>query len=176
MIPKFVAAPAGSGSEATETGWVTPDPSTGTRPRASDGVFVSIEVSEPCAVVCAAKVAAPVGSGNEETDTGCVGGKLLTLTFPPACNGEPNVLLISVSVLPDAPVIPKSVAAPSGNGSDTAETGWVAPDPSTGTRPLASAGVLVSIEETAAMIVSCPASVAAPIGNGRDTADIGWIS
>ena len=52
------------------TGCVTPEPSTGTRPETSAGVFVSMLDSDELPVVCRAEVAAPVGSGRVAALTG----------------------------------------------------------------------------------------------------------
>ena len=82
-----VAAPDGSGNDAADTGWVTPDPSTGTRPETSVAVLPSIlETDEAIADVSTSiddsvvSVAAPDGSGSDAADTGCVAWKNAPLT------------------------------------------------------------------------------------------------
>src|SRR5207253_10013023 len=64
-----VAAPVGSGKVATETGCVTPEPSTGTR------------VARSCASVSGPETGT-VPEIATVPETGCVAGKLPTLTVP----------------------------------------------------------------------------------------------
>jgi hypothetical protein len=104
------------------TGWVTLDPSTGTRPETKAGVLVSMLDRLELAVVWLAAVAAPVGRGRVAALMGWVKADPSTFKAPP-------VVLVSFPSMLDRLELPvvwsAEVEAPAGRGKLAALMGCV---------------------------------------------------
>jgi hypothetical protein len=115
-----VAAPAGSGRDAAETGRAVPlaIPCTESTSEA--------ELPAVPKAGCFAAVLAPAGKGRDAAETGCVTPE--PSVFTGVMLAMPWTLITSLA---EAPAVPKAgcfalVEAPLGSGSDAAEIGWVA--------------------------------------------------